>query len=94
MDKTGQWTRQRQRDEILKRYGALCHICLANGVTDQRAMIDVDLLWPDPRCFTRDHVLPRARGGRDDLENLRPAHRECNQLRGDGPIVRVAVAAC
>lgn len=88
MDKTGQATRRRQREMILTVYGAVCHICVANGITDHRAMIDTTLPWPDPRCFTRDHVIPRARGGTDNIMNLRPAHHACNVMRGDGPIVR------
>lgn len=30
-----------------------------------------------------DHIIPRSRGGADDLGNLRPAHVACNQRRGD-----------
>lgn len=33
-----------------------------------------------------DHVIPRARGGSDALENLRPAHRRCNSARQDMPL--------
>lgn len=29
-----------------------------------------------------DHVIPRAMGGSDRLENLRPAHLGCNAARG------------
>lgn len=32
-----------------------------------------------------DHLAPRSRGGRDDLENLRPAHPHCNRKRQDRP---------
>lgn len=31
---------------------------------------------------TADHVIPRAMGGSDDLDNLRAAHRLCNLRRG------------
>lgn len=87
MDKTGQATRQRQRDLIIKTWGPVCHICWANGITDHRAVIDLALPWPDPRCFTRDHVIPRSRGGEASIENLRPAHHQCNRDRGDGPVI-------
>lgn len=86
-DKTGQASRRRQREAILERYGPLCHICLANGITDGRAVIDLDLAWPDPWCFTRDHLVPRSLGGDDSIDNLRPAHHECNLNRGNGPVV-------
>ena len=29
-----------------------------------------------------EHVKPRSRWGSDDLDNLRPAHRDCNARRG------------
>jgi len=32
---------------------------------------------------TADHLIPRSKGGSDDLRNLRPAHHGCNSLRGD-----------
>lgn len=94
MDKTGQATRLAQRVQILAVYGNICHICVANGITDHRATIDLLLPWPDVRCFTRDHVIPRSKGGSDEIWNLRPAHHECNRDRGNGPVVLVrAVAA-
>lgn len=89
MDKTGQHTRLKQRELIIRYYGALCHICLANGITDHRAIIDLMLVWPHPSCFTRDHLIPRARGGSDDIGNLRAAHHQCNRDRGDGPVFPV-----
>ena len=36
----------------------------------------------DPWAPTLDHVLPRALGGSDELDNLRLAHRWCNTVRG------------
>lgn len=32
---------------------------------------------------TLDHIVPRSKGGSDDLSNLRTAHRWCNSVRGD-----------
>ncbi|MGH9002434.1 MAG: HNH endonuclease [Acidimicrobiia bacterium] len=34
--------------------------------------------------LTADHLLPRARGGTSDEDNLVPAHRSCNSARGGG----------
>ena len=92
-DKTGQATRAKQREAILKRYGAVCHICLANGITDHRAVIDLTLAWPHERCFTRDHLIPRSQGGEGTIENLRTAHHQCNRDRADGPLVKAEVEA-
>lgn len=30
-----------------------------------------------------DHIIPRSRGGSDDIENLAPAHLKCNVKRGN-----------
>ncbi|PRY05393.1 HNH endonuclease [Kineococcus rhizosphaerae] len=37
-----------------------------------------------------DHVVPYSRGGGDNEENLRPAHRSCNRSKGariTGPVL-------
>lgn len=36
-----------------------------------------------PGADTVDHVVPRQHGGSNSLDNLRPAHRYCNQARGN-----------
>ena len=33
--------------------------------------------------FTIDHIVPMSRGGSHLLENLQPAHGECNSRKGD-----------
>lgn len=59
-------------------YGTTCHIC--------GEPIDLAVAGPDPRAFTADHLVPRSRGGSDDLANLRPAHLGCNSSRGTTPL--------
>lgn len=39
-----------------------------------------------PGADSIDHVLPRALGGDDGLNNLRPAHSRCNSARGATPL--------
>lgn len=39
-----------------------------------------------PGANSIDHLVPRAAGGTDDLDNLRPAHSRCNSSRGATPL--------
>ncbi len=47
----------------------VCHLC-GKPFTDPN----------DPPVA--DHVIPRARGGSDEVDNLRAAHKSCNGRRG------------
>src|SRR5690625_2693919 len=68
------------RGLVLAEYGRLCWLC--------HQPIDLRLSPRAPGGFSIDHVLPRSRGGTDDLDNLRPAHRRCNLSRGNRPAGR------
>ena len=35
------------------------------------------------RLFTKDHVLPKAKGGLDEMDNYQPMCMRCNQKKGD-----------
>jgi len=87
-DKTGEATRRRIREHLIKRWGPVCHICWDAGITDHRAVIDLALKWPHPQCFTRDHLKPRSLGGSNSTRNQRPAHKLCNERRGNKPLTR------
>ena len=77
-------TTQRDRDrKIIARSQAPCHIC--------GQPIDYELAWHEPRSFVVDHVVPIARGGADNLNNKRAAHRDCNRAKSDrdhAPIIK------
>ena len=60
-----------------------CHLC--------GEPIDYDLPHLDPMAFVVDHVVPLARGGKDEIANKRAAHRSCNGTKGDkleAPIIK------
>lgn len=39
-----------------------------------------------PGADSIDHIIPRALGGTDELDNLMPAHARCNSSRGAMPL--------
>jgi HNH endonuclease len=53
---------------ILDQYGMACHIC------SREIASRTDLHF--------DHVIPRARGGTHTYDNVRPAHKTCNLIKG------------
>lgn len=75
---------QRERDrQAISRGRPGCHIC--------GEPIDYTLPYLHPRSFVVDHIVPRARGGPDNLANKAAAHRDCNRAKSDrdhAPIVR------
>lgn len=36
-----------------------------------------------PLAFTLEHIIPKSRGGTNDLENLSGSHQWCNNAKGD-----------
>lgn len=75
-------TRDRARARARRRNEA-CHIC--------GKAIDYSLPWDNPRALVIDHVDALARGGADELTNMRAAHRDCNstkRARAYAPIIR------
>jgi hypothetical protein len=61
-------------DELAARDGWVCWLC--------EGAIDPTLPANLAGGATVDHVVPRSRGGSNDLANLRLAHRRCNGRRG------------
>lgn len=59
---------------VRARDGHLCHIC--------HTLVSEGLLQGDPLQATLDHVVELADGGSNDLENMKLAHRSCNEERG------------
>ena len=65
--------RDRQRAR-LRASGAACHWC--------GKPIDYTLTHPHPWSLEADHVIPLARGGADDTNNIVATHLKCNRRKG------------
>ena len=65
-------------EQLAARDGTACGIC--------REPVDMTIRRRDPdglMCASVDHVVPRARGGTNDPENLQLAHLLCNHRKSD-----------
>lgn len=62
---------------LMARDGASCGIC--GGALDRSIADEFSSEY-----ITFDHVTPLSKGGRDSFENIRLAHRRCNEARGNG----------
>ncbi len=58
------------REQALEKTDGKCGLCGKE--------IDLSLRYPNPLCFTYDHILPVSKGGNNLLENIQPAHFSCN----------------
>ena len=74
-DRGHRW--RKMRDQIARNRGA-CHLCGKS--------INYDLKYPHPMAFTVDHIQPVSMVPElaFSLENCRPAHKRCNEVRGTG----------
>lgn len=70
------------RSAVAAAHGTDCHIC--------GDLVDLDAAAHQLDSPTVDHVIPRADGGTDDLDNLRLAHLYCNSVKGAQPLATVA----
>lgn len=64
------------RRRVYERDGYVCWLC------GEKVRLDVS-----PHANTAaslDHVIPVSKGGKWSMENLRTAHRSCNDARGVG----------
>ena len=68
------WHQIGVRDELFERQKGLCHWC---GKPMSRT-------GKGDALATLEHLMPLGSGGRDHPENIRMAHKSCNERRGLG----------
>lgn len=66
-------TRDRHR-RYIRRTKPPCALC--------KQPIDYTLHYRDPMAYVVDHIIPIARGGDDNVDNIQAAHRLCNETKG------------
>ncbi len=70
----------------LRAQGMPCHLC--------GRPIDYSLPAGDPWSFEVDEIVPVSKGGSPiDRANVAPAHRLCNQRRGNKPLGKARAKA-
>lgn len=67
--------RDADRRIVFERDAWVCRLCSEPTEPDSDYLSD----WYP----TIDHIVPRSKGGADEVSNLRTAHRWCNSVRGD-----------
>lgn len=66
---------------LYKRDNGICHLC--GGKCDFNDYIEKDGAFiAGPTYPSRDHVVPKSKGGKHTWSNIRLAHFYCNTLRG------------
>lgn len=45
----------------------------------------------DENSVTREHLIPRSKGGNNGSENIAISHFKCNQIRGDLSLIEIAI---
>ncbi len=73
--------------EVYKRDNGICYLC--GEMCDWNDWEEVDgVIVYGNNYPSRDHVVPKSKGGLNDWSNIRLAHRICNSLKADSPLVK------
>ena len=81
MSKANQRWRANQKRQLYKLYGGHCFYCLCE--IERASEND-----------TRDHIIPKVRGGANSLNNYVLACKPCNNERGSKQAVRYLLRWC
>jgi HNH endonuclease len=79
-------------------------VCAACGLQTTKVFLEINLYDKSPHfnfyaeedgkliLMTRDHILPKSKGGRDELSNLQCHCCICNNLKGNNDLTNLQVA--
>ncbi len=76
------------RLRVFLKKGCACVTCKKVGTrliksVDKGGGAHWDLFAEDGTMMTVDHILPKSKGGKNNLENLQPMCYDCNTEKGD-----------
>ena len=73
-------------NEVYERDGGVCYLCGKkcdwNDYEEHDGVVIYGNMYP-----SRDHVVPKSKGGKNTWSNIRLAHRICNSLKSYAPLV-------
>lgn len=67
---------------LYRRDGGICHICGEQCDWNDFTILEDGSFKTGANYPTRDHVIPKSKGGEHSYENIKLAHMRCNSLRG------------
>ena len=81
--------REHRRLRVFAEKGCVCVECGIEGTIvalgkDKGGNLHLDVYTDDFYPLTVDHILPRSKGGSDELDNLQPMCCICNWSKGNG----------
>ena len=73
-------------EELYQRDKGICYLC--GGLCDwnDKTVVDGVVIYGN-NYPSRDHIKPKSKGGENSWNNLKLAHRICNSLKADSPLV-------
>ena len=71
--------------ELYKREHGICYICGGLCRWDDKQIVNEVIVYGN-EYPSRDHVIPKSKGGENSWENIRLAHRICNSRKRDIPL--------
>lgn len=79
-------------EEVFERDNGICYICGQPCDWNDKEEINGVTVYGN-YYPSRDHVIPKSKGGKNTIDNIRLAHRICNSLKAtDNPPVREITA--